>query len=855
MKTKSSIWTILLVVLLQAASTISANDFHPEFPLLDKEGLNVIDSGKSLSTIKTCGACHDTDFIEAHSDHSDAGASQIGSTSKQHPWEAGPGYFGSWNAIDYDLLLKADSKDADKIEWLKRYGSRHVGGGPIADKVEMNCLLCHSNITNNQYRNNALKSGNFDWANSALLSALSIVNHVDGQWLWNAEKFEANGNLKQGLLSIRKPQDENCSQCHGQVNNDLSKPLVLEGDSLTARMTVRTGQIISPQKINMSGLNISGKENLTRPFDVHSDRVLGCVNCHYSLNNPVYFQRDDEDQPDHLTFDPRRLTSADYLRRPLHQFAKGNSSHGLASESDNTLRRCESCHEAETVHQWLPYKARHFEALACESCHIPELYGPTLKTVDWSILDSEGKPLKEYRNSGNNIADSSNMLTPFKPILLPRTNVGGKKKLAPFNLITSYFWTAGEPAKPISREQLLNAFFVSKGDQLFYQDSLMDNLDSNNDKQLSTAELQLDSEEKVAVVKAALEASGLANVTLGGEVSAYSISHNVVNGQWATKDCQSCHHEDSNVDGVIGLSSYTPAGITPSLSNLQGMEFSGAIESTDGNELEFRADASQSGFYIIGLDGLPLVDLIGLMMFFGISFGVTVHGIARKIANRKLGHIKHSYHREYIYDAYERLWHWMQAGSIMILIITGLIIHKPHIFGIFSFSYMVQVHNIVGFILIINAAMSLFYNLATGEIKQYLPEPKGFIGRTMDQAMFYSKGIFEGKPHPVEKSHEHKLNPLQQVTYLAILNLLLPAQIITGLLIWGLQEWPEIAQLLGGLPYLAPVHTLVAWAFAAFIVMHVYLTTTGHTPTAGIKAMVEGWDEVEDAPSSSGKEN
>jgi len=50
------------------------------------------------------------------------------------------------------------------------------------------------------------------------------------------------------------------------------------------------------------------------------------------------------------------------------------------------------------------------------------------------------------------------------------------------------------------------------------------------------------------------------------------------------------------------------------------------------------------------------------------------------------------------------------------------------------------------------------------------------------------------------------------------------------------------------LPLLAPIHTLLAWAFAAFIVMHVYLTTTGHTPTAGIKAMIEGWDEVEDAP-------
>ena len=195
--------------------------------------------------------------------------------------------------------------------------------------------------------------------------------------------------------------------------------------------------------------------------------------------------------------------------------------------------------------------------------------------------------------------------------------------------------------------------------------------------------------------------------------------------------------------------------------------------------------------------------------------------------------------------AYERLWHWLQASAIMMLLFTGLIIHKPHFFGMFSFPYVVNIHNVLGFVLLINAALALFYNLASGEIRQYLPEPRGFIARSMSQAMYYSQGIFAGKPHPLEKTKEHKLNPLQQITYLAILNVLLPAQVITGVLIWGLQRWPGIAAELGGLPMLALVHTLVAWAFATFIVMHVYLTTTGHKPTAGIKSMVVGWDDVE----------
>ena len=92
------------------------------------------------------------------------------------------------------------------------------------------------------------------------------------------------------------------------------------------------------------------------------------------------------------------------------------------------------------------------------------------------------------------------------------------------------------------------------------------------------------------------------------------------------------------------------------------------------------------------------------------------------------------------------------------------------------------------------------------------------------------------------------------MTYIAILNILLPLQIITGILMWGVQRWPETAGMLGGLPFLAPFHTLIAWLFATFIVLHVYLTTTGHSATAGIKSMIMGWEELEINPAPTREE-
>jgi Ni/Fe-hydrogenase b-type cytochrome subunit len=434
--------------------------------------------------------------------------------------------------------------------------------------------------------------------------------------------------------------------------------------------------------------------------------------------------------------------------------------------------------------------------------------------------------------------------------------VGGKRKLAPFNLVTSWYWLEGDPERPVTRQALISALYP--GGKL--HPDLLAVLDEDHDGRLAGAELRLDTPERAEAVRRRLEASGLSNVRLDNEITPFSINHNVVNGEWATRDCSTCHSEDSVLAAAILLSGYTPGGMTPSDGIYPEVSLNGGIESLDDGGSLYQPDTRADGFYIIGLDHVGWIDILGLMMFFGISVGVTGHALTRYYFNRRRARLHPAQHRAtrrvYMYDNYERLWHWLQATAILMLLATGLIIHKPHIFGMFSFAYVVQVHNVLGFILVINAALALFYNLASGQIRQYLPEPKGFVGRSLAQAMYYSRGIFAGKPHPLEKTRENKLNPLQQVTYLAILNILLPAQVITGVLIWGLQKWPQLAASLGGLPILAPTHTLVAWAFSSFIVMHVYLTTAaGQTPGAGIKSMVSGWEDVEEHAPATDNEN
>ncbi|MBI5289345.1 MAG: hypothetical protein HY873_10290, partial [Chloroflexi bacterium] len=46
------------------------------------------------------------------------------------------------------------------------------------------------------------------------------------------------------------------------------------------------------------GVNLAGKDLLARSWDIHAERGLDCVDCHFSLNNPVLEQMNASGEPD-----------------------------------------------------------------------------------------------------------------------------------------------------------------------------------------------------------------------------------------------------------------------------------------------------------------------------------------------------------------------------------------------------------------------------------------------------------------------------------------------------------------------------------------------------------------------------
>jgi thiosulfate reductase cytochrome b subunit len=179
---------------------------------------------------------------------------------------------------------------------------------------------------------------------------------------------------------------------------------------------------------------------------------------------------------------------------------------------------------------------------------------------------------------------------------------------------------------------------------------------------------------------------------------------------------------------------------------------------------------------------------------------------------------------------------------IILLMLTGFEI-RGFGFHLFGFQRAVSLHNILAVALIVLIVFAIFWHITTGEWRQYIPTRK-FL---REMVAFYLTGIFKGAPHPVKKHRMAKLNPLQRLAYLGFKVLILPVQATTGALYYF---YPNLQHALGWSPsslwFIAVIHVLGAFGLVAFLIGHVYLTTTGHTPLTNIFAMITGWEDLQD---------
>jgi thiosulfate reductase cytochrome b subunit len=190
-----------------------------------------------------------------------------------------------------------------------------------------------------------------------------------------------------------------------------------------------------------------------------------------------------------------------------------------------------------------------------------------------------------------------------------------------------------------------------------------------------------------------------------------------------------------------------------------------------------------------------------------------------------------------IYTRYERFWHWSQAALIFALAFTGFSVH-----GLLPMPYKtaVQVHSYAAITLIVLWAFTTFWHFTTGQWRQYLPK----LASLPDILKFYAWGILTGAPNPYTKTLKRKQNALQSVAYLWFMVVIGPALWSSGIVYLTYPLWAKMAAGTIALPVVAFIHLAAAYLVSLFVIIHVYMTTTGKTPLHYVKTMITGYDAI-----------
>lgn len=204
--------------------------------------------------------------------------------------------------------------------------------------------------------------------------------------------------------------------------------------------------------------------------------------------------------------------------------------------------------------------------------------------------------------------------------------------------------------------------------------------------------------------------------------------------------------------------------------------------------------------------------------------------------------------RIYVHPLPVRIWHWINAVSFVLMILTGVQIRYIGIVNIMSFKLAVDLHNWIGFLLIANFFIWFLFYLFSDRIKVYHPElsPMKHFRDSFRQLRYYGYGIFKGDPNPHHVSVYRKFNPMQSMSYQIIMLLTVPVQFYTGVLLWDVDLFQSPVNLIGGVRIVDTVHVVLFIFFTFFVFIHPYLASLGHTPTAHFKAMFTGYEEIED---------
>lgn len=298
------------------------------------------------------------------------------------------------------------------------------------------------------------------------------------------------------------------------------------------------------------------------------------------------------------------------------------------------------------------------------------------------------------------------------------------------------------------------------------------------------------------------------------------ISHDILTSKESLKSCSECHSATS----VLKASLYK-------YENLKAREKSGIVST-------FRQERP----YIIGANQAPVFKFVTIGILILTLLGIIIHSVFRYVHKKK--YIYPPGKRVYFYPLWLRSWHLVNAVGIIILIITGFIMHYGIHGSFIGFNFAVNLHNSTGIVVAISYFFFFIGNILFYNSRYYRLTLRGWQTKIFKQAMYYINGMFKGEHPPFPVTERRKFNPLQKTSYFFIMFLFVPLMVVSGLALMFPEFIIERVYRYNGVFLTAMLHAAMGFVLFIFLLVHIYVSTVGRDPLANFKSIVDGWHEV-----------